>query len=94
MGKKDNHVKKKDKLSKNEIQIGLSVILLSLAGCNSKTTENIHLQDNIEEYSESSIIIENKKQMNDGIHLSNDAKSYGALEKEIDLLMEDLPDNQ
>jgi hypothetical protein len=46
----------------------------------------------MEEYAESSVIIENKQKINDGIHLSNDAKSYSALEKEIDTLMDGLPD--
>lgn len=85
-------VKKMDKQNKIQIQTGLSMLLLFLAGCSHGASADVPANDDMEEYAESSVIIENKQQINDGIHLSNDAKSYSALEREIDTLMDALPD--
>lgn len=84
--------KKMNKQGKIQIQIWLSMLLLFLAGCSHGTSADVPANDDMEEYAESSVIIENKQKINDGIHLSNDAKSYSALEKEIDTLMDGLPD--
>jgi len=37
------------------------------------------------------IVLEEKEKLNDGIHLTDEAKKYGRLEQEIDILLDELP---
>lgn len=82
----------------------LSYIMASQIGCNAKSSDaakNVNVTDvaEIHEITETlpdnknpgAYTITEKKRMNDGLHLSNDAVQYSQLEQMIADLSEDIP---
>lgn len=92
----NSYYKNSNLLFKNCISMLLCVLEIFLAGCSADAGPD-NMPDTPDETiggttSESGFILQEKEKKNDGIHLTNEAKDYRDLEKEIDELIKGLPD--